>query len=472
MSSSDSANAPSASQLTSQVDLESFLSPEVRTALVKGEPGTGKTLLGLELLRRCGSGVYLSSRVSQEGVFDQYPELKKLFRQGKIRVAGPKASAKFQDVRFADAATMVEFILQSIGKSKEPLVILDSWDTIAKELDKVERMKTEKTLVAMADAQRARLVFISEEPASTSTDYAVDVIVTLKDENHDERRVRRIEWNKLRGSDIPQRSYLFSLSGARFNLFQPEANSFHRYEPRQFQAIKNSENFYSTGSKDLDAFFGGGMKKGARILVELGKYLGSDWSLPIVSSISCNFLLNGGCYMNIPRPGVTPEQIKESSLRHLPAETVESSLRVGHFGETSSNDGCFFQMNPSSSSKSFELVWKETEKIRTNGNGGRRTCLMMLGMNALEAAFGPESVSQLISHGAAMTAREGDVAVFIVKQSTKTKDLLADVADAYLKLDEIDGALVIYSLKPPSRVHHVEYDYSRGFPNVRLTPVA
>lgn len=160
---------------TAQLDLESFLKPEVRTVLVKGEPGTGKTLLGLELLRRYGRGVYLSSRVSQEGILDQYPDLKKLFRQGKIKVRGPKARAKFHDMRFADAVTMVDSVLESFGNMKEPLVILDSWDTIAKELDKVERMKTEKTLVAMADGRRARLVFISEEPVSTSTDYAINI---------------------------------------------------------------------------------------------------------------------------------------------------------------------------------------------------------------------------------------------------------------------------------------------------------
>jgi hypothetical protein len=33
------------------VGLESFLNPSIGTILVKGEPGTGKTLLGLELLR-------------------------------------------------------------------------------------------------------------------------------------------------------------------------------------------------------------------------------------------------------------------------------------------------------------------------------------------------------------------------------------------------------------------------------------
>jgi hypothetical protein len=66
----------------------------------------------------------------------------------------------------------------------------------------------------------------------------------------------------------------------------------------------------------------------------------------------------------------------------------------------------------------------------------------------------------------------GDAAILIAKHSTKSTDMLADLVDIYLKLDEIDGALVIYALKPPSRIYHVEYDYSRGYPNVQLTPVA
>ncbi len=340
MPSSDSVNIPTTSHLTSQandVGLESFLNPEIRTILVKGEPGTGKTLLGLELLRRYGRGVYLSSRISEQGIFDQYPELKTLFRRGRIKVAKPKAaSAKFEDARLATSATMMESIVESISKSKEPLVIVDSWDTVAKELEKVEKLKTEKALVTIADARRAKLVFISEEPTSTSVDYAVDAVVTLKDEMYEGRRVRRIEWNKFRGSDIPQKSYLFSLHGTKFNIFHPaKTNLVQRYKPRQFQGIKNSRDYYSTGSNDLDALLGGGMKKGTRILLELGRYLGSDWHSPLITSITCNFLLNGGCDALIPTSGLTPESVKESRSRYLPKEIVETSLRIGHFGETS-----------------------------------------------------------------------------------------------------------------------------------------
>ncbi|MHB2035691.1 MAG: gas vesicle protein GvpD P-loop domain-containing protein, partial [Nitrososphaerales archaeon] len=372
--------------------LGALLNPAIRTLLIKGEPGTGKTLLGLELLRRYGSGVYLSSRVSEQGIFDQYPELRTLLKKGRVKVAKPRkgASAKFEDVRLANAAIVMELILDSISELKEPLVILDSWDTVAKELDSVERMKTEKALVTIADARKARLVFMSEDPGLASTDYAVDAVVTLRDELYDGgRRARRIEWNKLRGSDITQRSYLFSLYGARFNLFHPmESKPTEGYNAKEFKPIKNTGEFYSTGSRDLDAFLGGGMKRGERILLELGKYLASDWHLPLINSISCNFLMNGGCDATVPTSGLIPESVKESRSRYLPKQIVESSLRIGHFGETSSNDPCFFRLDPGSMSKTYETFFKEVETIRVRPgdvSGRRRPCLLGVGVDRLEA---------------------------------------------------------------------------------------
>ncbi|MHB2035690.1 MAG: hypothetical protein ACYCPW_02990, partial [Nitrososphaerales archaeon] len=86
--------------------------------------------------------------------------------------------------------------------------------------------------------------------------------------------------------------------------------------------------------------------------------------------------------------------------------------------------------------------------------------------------FGHEVLGQYYQRGAALTRQGGDVGLLIAKHSTKSNDMLADLVDTYLKLDEIDGALVIYALKPPSRIYQVEYDYSRGYPDVRLTPVA
>ena len=217
------------------------------------------------------------------------------------------------------------------------------------------------------------------------------------------------------------------------------------------------------------------MKKGTRILLELRKYLGSDWHLPLLRSISGNFLLNGGCDALVPTSGLTPESVKASRLLSLPKEIVESSLRIGHFGDTSSDDHCFFKLDPSSLEKTYEMFFKEVERIRVRPGdvlGTRRPCLFGVGVDRLEAIFGDEVLGQYYQRGAALTRQRGDVGLLIVKHSTKSNDKLADLVDAYLKLDEIDGTLVIYSLKPPSRIYQVEYDYSRSYPCVGLTPVA
>jgi KaiC/GvpD/RAD55 family RecA-like ATPase len=456
------------------VSLDSLLNPGVRTILIKGEPGTGKTILALELLRRHGKGVYLSSRVSEERILRHHPRTKAFFEERKTASAKRKKDARFEDARLGTAAMAIESVLNAMSGpgAEEPLVVLDSWDTMARELDGVERLKAEKTLLTLADAKKASLVFVSEEPSSTTVDYATDAVVTLRDETRDGRRARRIEWNKLRGSEIPQKFNLFSLHDARFTLFTPaETRPPPGYKPKRFQPIKNPPDLYSTGSRDLDALLGGGMKRGLRMLLELGRHVGSDWHLPLMVGMSCNFILNGCCYMSIPTLGVTPERVKEARSGHLPVETLGSSLRIGHFGETQSTDRCFFQMDPSSASKSFEASWKATEEVRAGGGGERRACLMIIGMDRVEATFGNEALGPLFARGAIMTEGYGDAAVFVVKQSTKSKDMLADITDAHLKLDEIDGAPVIYAMKPPSGIYHLEYDYGRGYPSVGLTPV-
>lgn len=468
------------------MNLELLLNPAFRAILVKGEPGTGKTLLAFELLRMYGKGVYVSTRVPKERALAQYPGAESLFKQGKLLLAkaeteevktvarGARAvteGTKFEDVRLGTATIVIESILESISKLKEPLVVLDSWDTAAKELDRVERMRTENALLAIADAKKARFVFVSEEPALTTTDYMVDAVVVLRDELYDGRRARRIEWRKLRGLDILQESSLFSLSESRFTVFSPENVSQRReeYEARPFQPLNNTATHYSTGSKDLDILLGGGVKRGATVLLELGKYIGLDWHLPMLVPFSCNFIANGGCCIIIPPMGTTPEMSLESRLRHLPRQTLESSFRVASYGEVPSKDPCLFTINPTSPTSAFQTFFDVEKKLARVGDA-RRPVLSIMGMDSVEMGLG-EDVGNVTARGLARTKSYGDAGILLVRDSTKSKESVADMVDVSLKLDQIDGALVLYFLKPPSRIYHVTYDYSRGQPSVRLTPV-
>jgi hypothetical protein len=148
-------------------------------------------------------------------------------------------------------------------------------------------------------------------------------------------------------------------------------------------------------------------------------------------------------------------------------------------------DHCFFHLDRSSVDNTFESFWKvvnELSLIEPVGVQGekqtagevtrrRRPVLTFVAMDTLESVFGYEKLSSYSLQGASRTRRLEGAGILIAKHSTRLKERLSDSVDTYLKLDQIDGALVIYSLKPPSQIYHVAYDYGSGFPKVKLTPV-
>ena len=465
-----------------QGQLEALLSKQIRCVLIKGDPGTGKTTLAIDLLARYGKGLYISSRASLREAALHNDVLRGLLEKNlisELEITEKKGGLRFEDYRLGGA----EDVLRAVIKAPEimgtdPLVILDSWDFFGKLMEPVERQKTEQALFAMSEATNTKLLFVAETADQTPIDYMVDAVLLLEDSVHENHRIRRAIWKKLRSFEIPQRSYPYTLHGGTFSMMRgpyiPDIGSYATSNTADLVDIvpkKHTTFTYSTGSEDLDAFLGGagGFTRGSFVLLEMGEHVGSNWHVPLSASIGGNFIANGGCVVTIPSLGLSPRMIKIFTARHFSPEVVNSSLRICHFYEGYADvDPCFVQLDSSSAGKAED----DLIKISTALKGGKqRPCYFFLGIEAMEDILGAENLGNIGAATSIFLKKTGDLMICGVKHGSKLLTKLSNSTDIHLKMDQIDGALMLYSVKPPSAIYNLYYDYSLGYPKVRLIPM-
>jgi len=193
--------------------------------LIKGEPGTGKTMLAFEILEEFGgeSAIYLSARVSLPALYNQFPWLEE--RAGFVSVVDATklymSSKAFPGPRpFSDILH-----LKMVEAGKPATLVIDSWEAIASgaKEEKIEVLEAAITdlVRSYATQYKMNLILISEKVETSSLDYIVDGIVELSRISIDYRRAREMVLKKLRGVRIDQHKYGFTLDGGRFRFFGP-----------------------------------------------------------------------------------------------------------------------------------------------------------------------------------------------------------------------------------------------------------
>ena len=69
------------------------------------------------------------------------------------------------------------------------------------------------------------------------------------------------------------------------------------------------------------------------------------------------------------------------------------------------------------------------------------------------------------------TSYNKDVLAVFTSSNCLTRDSIISVSDSHLLFEMWNGALMLQALKPLGPLMAVKYDYSKGFPQITLTPV-
>lgn len=262
-------------------DLLLFLKNETYSLLIKGEPGIGKTALCMTILRALNiknNFFYISTRVSPTKLFYYFKWINKYLKikHSNTHIKSSKNENPFEpyfeDARLDEPESLFERITNQLMDVRAPLIIVDSWDGIASFMDRESRLNNERVLQTWLERAGGRLILVGEGTGISTLDYLVDGVVTLRNKNYHGHEFREIYLNKLRGINITQKSFLFTLHDSIFRTIESYKDYFSSFDPVSKPSIVPLK--FETGYEVLNRDLNGGFSDNSIVLIEYDSQIG------------------------------------------------------------------------------------------------------------------------------------------------------------------------------------------------------
>jgi KaiC/GvpD/RAD55 family RecA-like ATPase len=470
-----------------------FMNPGGHSLILRGNAGTGKTTFALQTiedLAQIENSFYFSMRVSDHSLITQFPWLTE-----KLMPACGTAEQKKEDVvgkHRTGLSKLKGLGMQSIGTAKKEmsvmigkdlgdlehvydvvegtfparsLIIIDSIDAMAERYS----MSCASLLTAiqkdLVEGYGSNVLFVLEnnEP---KLDYLGDGVIILGLADHQLRRIREIDILKLRGVEIAQPKYLFTLKTSRIqtfaNLWENEVKHQDQWKPVQDVTGK-----VSFGLTDLDRLMRGGMEKGSMTLIELGHGIPTAISGVLERSLVANFIsLNRGVFW-LPTRKTSAEAAKNQMIGSLTKEQFEKSVRIPELAAQMEVVGAPYVMPVEGSSPASDYKWKSISYALGNAES---PMLSLIGFDSLESIYGDKVMDQIPDHLAAIKRNNG-IFVGITSPSTKSTQRLADLANLHIKVERIGGTVVLFGEEPFTECNALAVEARERGGNISLSPI-
>jgi RecA-superfamily ATPases implicated in signal transduction len=428
------------------LEILNFFEKGGSTLLIKGEPGAGKTTLALTIAKSLNPKtlVYMSTRLSEEHLFVQYPWLKTI-------------GIEVKDFRIGTAGVFIESYVESL-KKQGCVIVLDSWDAFSTLLDAQDRIKTESAMISLASTpvSGSKVIFVSERNEVSPLDYMVDGVIVVTSEELDGRTIRRVDLKKLRGVSVDHRVRVLTLEGGVAKLFgtykEPDYSIAKYTEP-----VPDKEALFSLGSESLDKAFGG-LKKGSVFTVEYTPKVPYSAVRMLAVPAQVNFLNLGRSVFVVPLVGSEYHEFAQHLKRMVKTQAYTQNLKVFE-GESPSKE---------SLSDVFLRVREDIEQLRKRSSNA--LVMRVVSVNRLEGVAEKNELIAYITREIEVAQAKGDPMVFYLPSDSAFCSLIRSVSSLHVRLDVVDGTVVARGEKPYTPFYVVESDVNNPFFPV-LTPI-
>ena len=440
---------------------------EGQALLIKGLPGTGKTTLALEIINALcekKNGVYISTRIDPQRLYATNPWISDIIPPKNVINATQNRllkSLKGATRELSEYDAVLDFFRVFFDEAEEmdnPMIVIDSWDAVlnyTSHFIEDTQHSFEQNMCEFARDTGIHLILVSEFADTMPLDYIVDGVVTMEQfklmgssgtdspNSMRTRHARQIRLNKLRGVEIRQKTYTTTLHGGRFSYFEPyREHQDARIASDVVRVPDPGESRISTGIPDLDILTGG-LKYGSCNVIEIDHGVGKRY-YQILTALASNALKNGRGVFILPSIGY------QLSSRDI---FVPTNVVISQPGED----------------EDLEEWGKELlEKWDGLRERTGKPILNIIGMDAMEFAFGYKQLLNMANRMIRKWKETNDVNVFVVKTGQESINMAIHTADTYFLVNELNGGLCLYGIIPRTEPYNLLFETQN---KISLTPI-
>lgn len=438
-----------------------FLRVPGRALTIKGQAGTGKTLLSLALAERyqreAGDVLWATSRYTDprtaEGLERRVEESHRFDFLAEHDHDTPGSPAV--DL---DPAAFIEDLGTAMDASRRPLVILDSIDGLTEGLDPAEQQQLLARLIGLARATGSLVVLIIESEAEHPADYQSDGVLRLTAREHHGTRLRQLHLDKLRGVSLDRATVPFSLARGTFSALT--GASFTDTTGLTLPPAQSApDGHISTGTHGWDLLLDGGFPLGSAHYIEVDAGASSPQSI-----LAAPLALDAQAHRR-GLVGIQPPNHPSRAFRRLltpdeaGADGWATLLDAGELaaGRTQGAAG--------------GSLWDALAplEIAREAYRERGPVTSVLHLDAVTAAYGPADTLAWLSAWVHDTHTHGDVDLLV---ATAPQGLsIPSLVESHWRIEAIGGTAFLRGVVPTTAMHALRGESGRGYLEARLDPM-